>query len=207
MVGMVKAEHSPEQASARTRMVVAAAQLLARQGYQATSFSAVLDESGAPRGSIYHHFPEGKDQLVGAALDAAGGYARAQMAQWSGRSASEVLDAFLELWRTILVRSDYRAGCSLVAVTVSTLPEATGLVDQAGALFDAWRSDLAGLLEQGGVADDLAPGLATTIIAAAEGAVILCRAQGTTQPLNDVGGQLHLLVSASAREGAPTQEG
>ena len=48
----------------RDRMITAATLLLARDGLEGTSFSTVLAESGAPRGSIYHHFPEGKDQLV-----------------------------------------------------------------------------------------------------------------------------------------------
>ena len=55
---------------ARNRMIAGAARLLARRGLQATSFSTVLAATGAPRGSIYHHFPGGKDELVVAALDA-----------------------------------------------------------------------------------------------------------------------------------------
>jgi TetR/AcrR family transcriptional regulator, lmrAB and yxaGH operons repressor len=56
----------------RDRMVQSAIVLLAKRGYQATSFSEVLTESEAPRGSIYHHFPEGKDQLIAAAIEVAG---------------------------------------------------------------------------------------------------------------------------------------
>ena len=57
----------------RERMVDGAMALLARRGLQATSFSEVLAATGAPRGSLYHHFPAGKDQLVAEAVDRAGG--------------------------------------------------------------------------------------------------------------------------------------
>ena len=53
-----------EQLDARQRMIVSAALLIREHGVEATSFSAVLAHSGAPRGSIYHHFPGGKAQLV-----------------------------------------------------------------------------------------------------------------------------------------------
>ena len=59
----------------RRKMVIGAAQLLAERGLQDTSFSQVLELTGAPRGSIYHHFPGGKDELVAAAIDLAGAHA------------------------------------------------------------------------------------------------------------------------------------
>lgn len=183
------------KADSRTRMVVAAAQLLAQNGYQATSFSAVLEASGAPRGSIYHHFPDGKDQLVTAAIELAGGHAQSLMSGWRGKSAAEVLDAFIDLWRAILAASDFRSGCSLVAVTVSS--ESSDHVAAASAIFDAWRDQLAQLLSDGGVDEGSAPTLATTIIAAAEGAVVLCRAHSSLQPLDAVQAQLGVLVDAS----------
>ena len=45
--------------------------LLAQKGVQGTSFMDVLEATGAPRGSLYHHFPGGKDELVLAAMDEA----------------------------------------------------------------------------------------------------------------------------------------
>ena len=57
---------------ARQKMIESAVALLATRGLEGTAFSDVLARSGAPRGSIYHHFPQGKDQLVDAALELAG---------------------------------------------------------------------------------------------------------------------------------------
>jgi TetR/AcrR family transcriptional regulator, lmrAB and yxaGH operons repressor len=57
--------------SVRERMVSSAVILLAERGFHGASLAKVLAGSGAPRGSIYHHFPDGKDQLVAAAVEAA----------------------------------------------------------------------------------------------------------------------------------------
>src|ERR1700755_891203 len=89
----------------RDAMVAGAARLLAERGLQATSFSEVLEATGAPRGSIYHHFPEGKDQLVSAAIEAAGDRAVALLDPLEGSTAREIAEAFLGLWREVLVRS------------------------------------------------------------------------------------------------------
>src|SRR5687768_17037204 len=56
----------------KRKLVEATASLLRRQGYHATGLSAIVDESGAPRGSLYFYFPNGKDELAVAAIDASG---------------------------------------------------------------------------------------------------------------------------------------
>src|ERR1700760_3016119 len=130
---------------ASDRMVASAVRLLAEHGFQATSFSSVLAASGAPRGSIYHHFPDGKDQLIGAAIDLAGTRALALTDSFLGRPAAEVVDGFTGLWRGVLVPAEFGAGCAVLAVTVSAdVPE---LVDRAAAIFRSWRESLGRVLE------------------------------------------------------------
>src|SRR5271156_5740088 len=100
-------------------MIERTAVLLAKKGLQGASFSEILEASGAPRGSLYHHFPGGKDELVLGALDMANGWAMALLGRAAGRPATEVALAFTELWRMVLSRSDFSAGCAVVAVTVA----------------------------------------------------------------------------------------
>src|ERR1700729_373132 len=99
----------------KQRMIELTAVLLARKGLQRTSFSEVLEASGAPRGSLYHHFPGGKDELVLLALEAAGGFALAKLDQAAGRPAVEVARSFVEIWRAMLERTDFGAGCAIAA--------------------------------------------------------------------------------------------
>jgi AcrR family transcriptional regulator len=172
----------------RRRMAVGAAQLLASKGLQATSFSEVLELTKTPRGSVYHHFPEGKDQLVAAALELAGARALELMEQKAGAPADEVTAYFMHIWHEVLSRSDFGSGCSVLAVTVAT--DSPSLLEQASAIFRAWRGRLAELLEQGGLNHDDAIRFATTLVASSEGAVVISRAEQSMEPLELVTEQL-----------------
>lgn len=164
----------------RSRMVEGAARLLAMQGLEGTSFSEVLELTGAPRGSVYHHFPEGKDQLIAAAIDLAGSRALAAVDEWAGRTPVQVTEAFLELWRSVLVRSKLRAGCAVLAVTVAT--DSPDLLAAAADVFRSWRTRLAALFETGGLDPAAAARFAATLVAASEGAVVLSRAEQSMEP-------------------------
>jgi TetR/AcrR family transcriptional repressor of lmrAB and yxaGH operons len=183
----------------RDRMVKGAVRLLAVRGLQETSFSEVLEIAKAPRGSIYHHFPEGKDQLVSAAVDLAGANALDVLDRLQGATAEKVTATFLGLWREVLTRSELRAGCSVLAVTVAT--DSADLLDHAAEVFRAWRSRLAELMLQGGLADTDALPFATTLIAASEGAVVLSRAERSLEPFDLVADHLGAQVATLADRG------
>jgi TetR/AcrR family transcriptional regulator, lmrAB and yxaGH operons repressor len=187
----------------RDRMIAGAARLLAQRGLQATSFSTVLAETNAPRGSIYHHFPGGKEELVTAAIEATRQHALSLIDQDMGASAVEVTESFLASWRTLLTREQFDAGCALVAVTVAA--ETDGLRQRAGEAFRDWRDKLACALEAGGLSEAGAGPTATMLLAASEGAVVMCRAEHDIRPFDLVAGQLvgHVrALTAAAAAGA-----
>lgn len=167
-------------------MIDSAIVLLAREGYQATSFSTVLEASGAPRGSIYHHFPGGKDELIGAALRTHGDRVFGRLGTLTGRPATEIVETFFAWWRLGLVASDFAVGCSLVAVTASAGPGE--LRTQTGGLFLEWRGVLEDLLRTGGVTD--ARAFAAELLAAAEGAVVIARAEHSFEAFDLVAARL-----------------
>jgi AcrR family transcriptional regulator len=169
-------------------MVEGAVQLLAQRGLQATSFSEVLELTGTPRGSVYHHFPDGKDQLVGSAVDLAGARAMGLLDSWVGSSAEAITADFLRLWRGLLARSKFSAGCAVLAVTVAT--DSADLLEHASGVFRSWRDRLAELLEAGGLSATDAPGFAATLVAASEGAVVLSRAEQSFEPFDLVSAHL-----------------
>jgi TetR/AcrR family transcriptional regulator, lmrAB and yxaGH operons repressor len=180
--------------SARERMVESAVVLLAKRGFQGASFTEVLAHSQAPRGSIYHHFPDGKEQLIAAAIDYAGARAVLLLDALSGRRPAEIVDAFMAMWRAVLERSGFTAGCSVLAVTVSA--DSAELLARAGQVFRSWQARLAELFTAAGLAADDADGLATMMIAASEGAVVLARAEQALAPLETVHQQLRKLAEA-----------
>jgi AcrR family transcriptional regulator len=176
----------------RSNMVNGALTLLATRGVEGTSFKEVLDIANAPRGSVYHHFPGGKAELLHSALDRASGRALDAMEATRGLSAPEVLERFLALWRALLDYSQLRAGCAVVSVTVAG---ADGdVLDHAGTIFRTWTDRLAELFVVGGMDDGAAHAIATVTIAATEGAVVLTRAEKSMAPFNEVANTLTDLV-------------
>jgi AcrR family transcriptional regulator len=172
----------------RRKMAEGAARLLARKGLQGTSFSDVLELTGAPRGSVYHHFPDGKDQLVGVALEVAGDRLIALLDAKAGCSAAEITESFLGIWRDILMRSNFESGCAVLAVAVAT--ESTDLRGQTASIFRRWRERLAAMLEQAGLASADAGRFAATLVATVEGAVVLSRAEQSIAPFDAVAAHL-----------------
>ncbi len=89
----------------RQRMVLSALYLIAERGVQGTSIADVLERSGAPRGSVYHHFPGGKDEIVGAAMEYMATDARAPLRALRGSDVAGIVTGFTNLWRGVLTTS------------------------------------------------------------------------------------------------------
>lgn len=179
----------------RQRMIEQAVLLLAKKGLQGASFSEVLEASGAPRGSLYHHFPGGKDELVLAALTLAGDRALGVLSALEGRPAADVAKTFLGLWRGLLVQANFSAGCAVAAVTAAT--ESPVLLERAAQVFRGWRIRLAHLLAAGGVDRSRAPALAASLIAACEGAVAIARAERSLEPFDLVAAEQMAAIEAA----------
>jgi AcrR family transcriptional regulator len=177
----------------RAKMVEGAVRLLATKGVEGTSFAEVLAATSTPRGSIYHHFPGGKPELLHAALDLASQRGLAAMEATRGQPAVAVVERFLGLWRDLLDRSRLTAGCAVVAVTVAAADD--DLLDHAGTIFRTWTERLTQLCAAGGTNPEPARRLAVTVIAATEGAVALCRAERSREPFEDVSATLLSLAA------------
>jgi TetR/AcrR family transcriptional regulator, lmrAB and yxaGH operons repressor len=181
----------------RLRMVDSAAVLLGARGVAGVTVDAVLAHSGAPRGSVYHHFPSGRDELLLAGLDRAGEVISAKLdrALEQGDPHAAVA-SFVRFWKRLLISSDFRAGCGVVAVVVDSRPDVPEAVEGARAIFDRWHVGITDLLVADGYAPSRAERLATMMVAAVEGAIVLCRAHGDVAPLDAVAAEIDLLLDA-----------
>jgi AcrR family transcriptional regulator len=179
-------------------MVVSAAVLLREYGASATSIDRVVLHSGASRGSVYHYFPDGRSQLISEAVDLAGEYlGRKFEAMLEVGDPVRSLDAFYESWRARLLATGFRTGCTVAAVAVETNDDAPELAGSAAAVFGRWQGTLTSLLVRGGLSEERGVRLAAMIVASLEGAIIMCRAQRSTDPLDAVAAEMHdLLVYA-----------
>ncbi|MER6957825.1 MULTISPECIES: TetR/AcrR family transcriptional regulator [unclassified Streptomyces] len=184
-------------APSRERIVAGAADMISRRGLSATSIRDLAKHAKAPLGSTYHYFPEGKQQLATEAVRYAGGaVARILRAELRAGGPVAGLRAFLGLWRGIVVESDFRAGCPVLAVSVEEPPadETPPALVAAAEAFEGWERLLAESLGEHGVARDQAEGLAALVVASVEGATAMCRAKRDAQPLDQVAQQLEALI-------------
>ena len=181
----------------KQQMVKSAAVLFRERGYSGTGFRDVIEHSGAPRGSIYHHFPGGKAELATETVRYAGSYIGAQIERLAqDGDPAAVLRAFVGWWRKLLEGSDFRAGCPVVAVAVEAHDD-DAIVAATGEAFADWERAVASTLRRSGATPARARRVATLCIAAIEGAVVMCRAQRSTQPLLDVGRELEQAIEAA----------
>ena len=184
---------------ARERMIAGAARLLARRGLQATSFSTVLAETGAPRGSIYHHFPGGKDEMVIAAIGATERNVVGLLDFPPGTTVRQVVESFLGAWRLLLTAADFHAGCALVAVTVAA--ETDDVRQRAAQAFGTWRTALAAALRKAGLEAPVAESTAALLLSACEGAVVMSRAERDLGPFDTVARSLLAYIDQLAFRG------
>lgn len=170
----------------RSKMIQSAALLFRENGYSGTGFRDVVAHSGAPRGSIYHHFPGGKEQLAADTVAwAADVIERRIQRATKGGDPIAALDMFVESWREILEDSAFHAGCPVVAVAVEA-HAGSSATSAAAEAFTRWQDLIAKSLLDVGVGRAEARRLATLVIAGVEGAILLSRARRDIRPLRDV---------------------
>ena len=193
---------SGETPDPRQRIVAGAADMMRRRGLAAMSVRDLAKHAHAPLGSTYHYFPGGKEQLATEAVHFAGDVVARILRRELAAGPVAGLRAFLALWREVVTGSDFRAGCPVLAVSVEDDAAAgpTPPVAAAAEVFATWRSLLAESLRAHGVEPRDAGQLATLVVAAAEGAVVLCRATRDAGPLDDVAAQLDALLSAAVSD-------
>lgn len=155
----------------------------------------------APLGSTYHYFPEGKQQLATEAVRYTGEWVARVLRRELRAGPVQGLRAFLALWRKIVVDSDFRAGCPVLAVSIEepATEEVPAPVRAAAEVFDSWEGLLADSLREHGVGPEQAAQLATLVVAAVEGTVAMCRAKRSTQPLDHTADQLQALILATIK--------
>ncbi|OLF19134.1 TetR/AcrR family transcriptional regulator [Actinophytocola xanthii] len=159
----------------RERMLRAAARLFQRQGYGATGLNQVVEEGSAPKGSLYFHFPGGKEQLAAEAVSMAGAELGTAMAATAARAedVGEAIMAVAELFAAELERSDYRAGCPVATVALDAAADSEPIRAACDGTYSSWLAGMAELLRRHRVED--AEAVAVLVVSAIQGALLLAR--------------------------------
>ncbi|MGN5381372.1 TetR family transcriptional regulator [Streptomyces sp. MUSC 14] len=191
-----------ERPGPRERMVVSAAQLIRRHGVTATGMREVAAHAGAPRGSLQHYFPGGKEQLVDEAVGWAGRYAGRRIGRFVASldepRPSALFAAMVAQWTDEYAADGFAAGCPVAAATAECAAADGPAREAAATAFAAWRTPLAEALAGMGVPAARAASLATLMISTLEGAILLARADQDVRPLTTAVRELGPLLDAAA---------
>ena len=193
----------PKRTDSKDRMIAAARRLFREHGYFGTALSDVVAESSAPRGSLYFHFPGGKEELATevALVHSADAIAHINRAAGTTNTAAELIAAFISRPRDELMASGYREGCAVAPIVIESTPASAVLADTARRGFQDLVTTLAARLGEKGVPDDRARRLALNAVTAMEGALILGRVLRSPEPFDAAIAEL--TASAEAAEGTP----
>ncbi|KUL45968.1 TetR family transcriptional regulator [Streptomyces sp. NRRL F-4489] len=181
----------------RRRMLESAAELFHAQGYHATGLNQVVTASGAPKGSLYFHFPGGKEQLAAEALKLSGGQLREALEHVLAEApdAAGAIGAVVDLLSGLLADSGFQRGCPLAAVTLDAAADSEPIRHACAEGYDSWRELIAGFLTEQGLAADRAETLATVVLASLEGGLLLAKARHDTAPLRAVAEHLKAAIT------------
>ena len=186
-------------ADSKGKTLAAAARLFRQQGYHGTALHDILATAGSPRGSLYFHFPKGKEQIGEAALALSAEAVRQGIAL--AAEASENAEGFLlrivRAMASDLERSDYREGCPIATTALETASQSEALGKATRNAFQKWELEIKrGLFRFGMPAGD-ADLAATLVLGQLEGALLLARTYRSLAPMHRAEQALRLLVKPS----------
>lgn len=182
----------------RARLISAAARLFQEKGYAATGLAEILAAAGAPKGSLYHHFPGGKAELTAAAMRGAGHQLRAALTQARAGApdAASAVEHFADTLAGWLEASQFKRGCPLATVALELTPGPGDVPRTLQTALSLTVTHMAQMIEADGPAPQRALELAEFILSALEGALILARAQGDAGPVRRAASQAASLIRA-----------
>ncbi|MFJ5833690.1 TetR/AcrR family transcriptional regulator [Streptomyces sp. NPDC093089] len=168
-----------------SRLAESMLELIQRHGYSGTGLNAVVEHAGAPKGSLYFHFPQGKEELGEKAVELAAARFSALVADSATGPAAvgEVLGRVIDELAGMLDGSDFQLGCPVSVVTLEMGAQSERLRGACADAFESWIAPVSELLVAHGRPRAVARALATAVVSMVEGAVIVSRAQRSTEPL------------------------
>lgn len=186
----------PRPDHSRAALIDTAATLFRRQGYAATGLKQILDEAGANAGSLYHHFPQGKQQLAAAVVDTAGAAIEQLLRRFlaTGRSVADIVDQWVDLLVASLA-DDHRDGCPIEPIATESVNASPPVREACTRAFKGWCLAIEDRLRAEGWAASEAESVALAVISLIEGALILSRIAGDATALQSVKPAARVLLS------------
>jgi TetR/AcrR family transcriptional repressor of lmrAB and yxaGH operons len=180
----------------RARLIDATRTLLEARGYFGAGLNDVIEAGKAPRGSLYHHFPGGKDQLTAEALTASGREVTDLIGTLAegASTADALLGALLDALADRMEEAGYAKGCPIATVALEVAATNDVLQKVCADVYDGWQRALADRLVTEGHAPEDADTLACSLLALIEGALVLARARRSRVPIDQARRSVSVLL-------------
>lgn len=183
--------------NAREQILQTTCDLLEKQGYHGTGLNEIVKLSGAPKGSLYYYFPDGKEQITAEAVVHSGQIVAERIRTGLAKSSSapKAIHDFIILIADNVERSGFAAGGPLAAVAMETVTQSERINLACREAYGMLQTAFQEKLLESGYSASTAEELATFIIASIEGGIILSRTSHTADPLRSVARKLKILLS------------
>lgn len=167
----------PKITTARRDMIAAATRLFQQRGLHGSGMQDIVAAADAPRGSIYHHFPGGKDELAIAAITATTQIVSEAIDRFGreAKSPAEVVSHVAALFRAAPEAAGWTLGCPVVATAVEGDLQSAPVRDAVARAFGTWANAATAALVTSGLPAARAAPLGFTLVAAIEGALVVSR--------------------------------
>lgn len=192
------------KAKYRQPIIDAAVTLFRQRGYAASGLNDLVEASGAPKGSMYHYFPEGKPSIALAAVEEAGRRVVETIEAIAARTSStqELLIEHAALLGGWMEKSGFRDGCPMTTVLLELAPEDRAVTDAGRQAFSARMRVLRASLIDDGFDAETAESLAVVCTNAMQGSLVMARVECSSAPIEQTARQLGRLLGAAM--GRPT---
>lgn len=186
-------------ATARDQIIETTCGLLELQGYHATGLNQIIKESGSPKGSLYHYFPGGKEELAAEAVRYVGDSVLKRIRENLALTVdpAEAVRGFIRNVAVHVEHSGFRAGGPITTIAMETASTSERLRETCHAIYAGWQAAFADKLREGGIGLERAERIAALIVAALEGGVILCRTRQSRAPLESIADEVAVLIAVS----------
>jgi TetR/AcrR family transcriptional repressor of lmrAB and yxaGH operons len=184
-----KTRPMPNARQHKENLVRTAMRLFRRQGYAATGLQQILAESGAPKGSLYHYFPGGKEELGEAAVVLAGRLVEEMLAELAERHPADpaaFVAGYCKVMAGWMKESGFESGCPIATTLLETVPESPTMTATGRKVLDGWIETIAHVYAASGAQKREAKARAQLLVSTMEGALIQARVRGSARPILDI---------------------
>lgn len=189
----------------RIALLRAATRLFRERGYTGVGVAEILEASRAPRGSLYFHFPGGKEQIAEESVRLAG----VRMTRFvdniiaDTQTLEEFIDGLFVGWAAHLEETGFTRGCGVALIALETSATSERLRGAAEAVFNGWRSKIEAVAVARGLHPDDAARFGFILLASMQGAIVLCKAMRAATPLIEAAHGVKAAAQAMRADAAP----